>query len=300
MNHLLRAALAALVFASGACNGTTTTEDAGGGDKAALEAAAKLLREPVALIAAYQPSLRGPDGKDPYAPQRRNDALKAMACAAGEVRFAANGARQKLTPAPATKDVEAALAEVSKSCADAQDDAAFEQCGKSVAALDAALGKTAAAATAAGVTTKIPRVAPDAVTDEAKKAIAPFLKAKGPGPAEQAYIAKRGDAKAEFGDVSAACQAADDEASQVAAAFEKAEEPLRLTAVTHKLALDTQCRILGETDTLRHDLADCKGKKAKSTECKIVCSKVKTRVEEGLPAAVFATLQQDADKICEK
>jgi hypothetical protein len=166
-----------------------------------------------------------------------------------------------------------------------------------VVALDAALGKASAALTAAGSAAKFRRIAPDAITDEAKKAIAPFLRALGPGPTEQAYFAKRSDEKASFDDVSSACQAAADEAAKVGAAFEHADEPLRLVAVTHKLSLDSQCRVLNETDGQRKDLADCK-KKAKSTECKVVCSKVRTRIEEGLPAAVFANMEQDANKIC--
>ena len=55
------------------------------------------------------------------------------------------------------------------------------------------------------------------------------------------------------------------------------------------MSLDSQCKQLEATENLRKDLVDCK-KKAKSTECKVVCSKVKARVEEGVPAAVFATL----------
>ena len=120
-----------------------------------------------------------------------------------------------------------------------------------------------------------------------------------PSGEEQAYFAKRGDAKASFSDVAAACQAADDEVSATASAFEKADEPLRLVAVTHKLSLDSQCRVLGETDGLKHDLEGCK-KKAKTTECKVVCSKVKTRIEDGLPAAAFASMPDEVTAICDK
>ena len=110
---------------------------------------------------------------------------------------------------------------------------------------------------------------------------------------QRLYLAVRRGRQAALG----ACQAAADEAAKVGAAFEHADEPLRLVAVTHKLSLDSQCRVLNETDGLRKDLADCK-KKAKSTECKVLCSKVRTRIEEGLPAAVFANLEQHANKIC--
>jgi hypothetical protein len=305
MKPALRFAVVALALPLGAaaCSGSSSTaEDAGSGDKAALEAAAALLDQPAAVIAAYQPYLHAPDAKDPYAPHRRNDLQKAGACAAGEIRFAANNARQKIKlSTAATKDLEGALTEISKACTDAQDSDAFDKCNASVQALDAAIGKAAGAASAAGSAVKFRRIAPDAITDDAKKAIAPFLKALGPGAAEQAYFAKRSDPKATVDDVSAACQTAADEAAKVMAAFEKADEPLRLVAVTHKLSLDSQCNAITATDSLRKDLADvCKGKKAKSVECKTTCSKVRTRIDDGLPAAVFATLEQDANKICEK
>jgi hypothetical protein len=302
MNKTLRIALAALVFVSAvACNGTPGADaDAGNGDKAALDAAAKLLAQPVALISAYQPYLHAPDGTDPYAPKRRNDLQKAGACAAGEIRFAATGARQKLdTSAAATKEVGAALAEISKVCADAAEETAFATCDAAVKALDAALVKASAAATAAGAAGKLPRVGAETVTDEARKAIAPFLKALQPGPAEQAYFAKRADTKASFNDVLGACQAAGEEAAGMGKAFEHADEPLRLIAVTHKLSIDSQCRTLEATEPMRKDLSDCR-KKAKSSECKIVCAKVRSRIEEGVPAAVFATLEPDADTICGK
>jgi hypothetical protein len=303
MKQALRIALLLLALPLGAAScsgGGGGGEDAGSPDKAALEAAATLLDQPAAVIAAYQPYLRAPDGKDVYAPKRRNDLQKAGACAAGEIRFAANTARQKIKlSSPATKELETTLADISKACTEATDSSAFDACNASVQALDAALGKAGAAAAAAGATAKFRRIAPDAITDEAKKAIAPFLRALGPGPTEQAYFAKRSDEKASFDDVVGACQAAADEAAKVGAAFEHADEPIRLVAVTHKLSLDSQCRVLNETDGLRRDLADCK-KKEKSTECKVTCSKVRTRIEEGLPAAVFAHLEEDANRICKE
>jgi hypothetical protein len=309
MNHTRRIALATLVSVSallsaagaGGCNGSSGADaDAGSPDKAALEAASKLLAQPVALIAAYQPYLRAPEGKDAYAPKRRNDLQKAGACAAGEIRFAATGVRQKLdSSAPATKEIGAALAEISKVCADAAEETAFATCNGAVLALDAAIVKATAAATAAGAAGKLPRVAPEAVTEEAKKAISPFLKALKPGPAELAYFTKRSDDKAAFNDVLSACQAASEEAAGMAKGFEHADEPLRLIAVTHKLSIDSQCHTLEATEPMRKDLSDCR-KKAKSSECKVVCAKVRTRIEEGLPAAVFATLEADADTICGK
>jgi hypothetical protein len=302
MNRTLWALLFALqIPALAACNGKSAdAEDAGGGDKAVLEATAALLTQPVALIAAYEPYLVPPEEKDPYAPKRRSDLQKAGAAASGEIRFAANGARQKMnTSTPATKDLEAALADISKTCTEATDSEAYAKCDGSVKALDASLGKAAAAATAAGASAKFPRVAPEAITEEAKKAVAPFLKALKPGPAELAYFAKRSDEKASVSDVAAACQTAVDEMTKVSAGYAQADEPLRLVAVTHKLSLDSQLRVLNETDSLQKDLGDCK-KKAKSTECKVVCAKVRTKIDDGLPAAAFASLPKDADAICGK
>lgn len=295
--------LTALIFSFGAfaCSGSAAvTEDAGGGDKAALEAAAALVKQPVALITAYQPYLAENDGKDVYAPKRRSDLTKAAIFAAGEIRFAANGARQKFTlSSPATKDLEAALGGISTACTDAADTSAFQKCDASVKALDGALEKAGAAAAAAGAAAKFPRVAADSITEEANKALAPFLKALKPGPAEQAYFAKRSDAKATYADVSAACQSAADEMAKVMAIYEKSEEPIRLVAVTHKLSIDSQCKSLDATDGLKRDLDGCK-KKAKSIECKTACAKVRTRIEDGIPAAAFATLEADANAICEK
>ena len=72
-------------------------------------------------------------------------------------------------------------------------------------------------------------------------------------------------------------------------------------AVTRKLALDSQCRRLDEIQGLSKDVGECrKGKKAKSTECKIVCGKAKGALEVGLPAAVFAPMEKDVADICKE
>jgi hypothetical protein len=303
MIHGLRSALLALSvpFALAACNGgAAPPEDAGGGDKAAFEKAATELKQPVALLAAYQPFLHPAEVKDVYAPKRRPEMERASTAAAGEIRFAANSARQKIPSSPAAmKDVEAALSEISKACTDAADSAGFDQCGAAVTGVDAALVKAAAAATTAGATGKIPRVAPESITDEAKKAIASFLKVLGPSPAEEAYAKKRGDAAASLADVTAACQAAATEVSDISTQYQASTESIRIIAVSHKMSLDSQCKQLDATENLRKDLGDCK-KKPKSTECKVVCSKVRARIEEGLPAAVFAKMNDDVAAICEK
>jgi hypothetical protein len=295
------AAIALALAQSVGCKSEPEVDPAVEANKKAYEAASAELQKPVALIAAYLPYLAPPDTKDKYAAKRRPDLERAAAAAADEIRHAANGARQNIdrSGAAATKDLVAALAAVSAACTEAGDPAAVEKCSASVKALDGALQKTGAAAAAAGVTAKYPRVAPESITDDAKKAIAPFLKAKGPGPAETAYWGKRADEKIAVADLVSACQAAADEIGATSQAFEKAAEPLRLIAVTHKMSIESQCNGLNATEAVRKDLQDCR-KKAKSSECAIVCGKAKTIVDDGVPAAVFASLEKDYADICSK
>lgn len=268
--------------------------------KKAHAAAITALRQPVALIAVYAPYAKYPEGTDKYAPQRHSDLDKSTECAANEVRYAANKAKQKLeVDADAATDLQAAFGAVTQACADATEPGSLTKCTAAVAALDASLDKTGAAAAALGVAGKYPRIGPDAVTDEAKAAIAPFLRAKGPGDNEKAYVAKRADPRASVVEVQSACAAADGDAAAAMSAFEKADEPIRMVAVTRKLALDSQCRRLDEIQGLSKDVGDCRKKaKAKTTECKIVCGKAKNALEVGLPAAVFAPLEKDVADIC--
>jgi hypothetical protein len=284
-----------------ACKGGGDADDAGAG-KAAHEAAIEQLKQPVAIVAAYKGYLVPPDvSQDKYAPKRRPDAEKISICAANEIRHAANAARQNLqrTNAAMSKELDDALQAVANVCTDAVDPEALAKCTAAIQAFDDALGKGAAAASAAGATAKFPRVAPDAVTEEAKKSIAPFLKARGPSAAEKAYIAKRADANVTALDLMTACQSAAEEAGAVAKAYDQADEPVRLIAVTHKMSLDSQCGALNATETLRKDVDDCR-KKAKTPECKIVCGKAKAIVENGVPAATFAPLEKDVADVCKE
>lgn len=287
------------VAAALGCKGGSETEAQAAAEKKALEAAATEVKQPVGVIAAYLPHLRQPARKEKYAPKRGSDVEKATLYAANEIRYAANGAKQKIerNSAASTKDLIAALQTIAGACAEASDDEKLEKCAAAVGALDAALQKTEAAGAAAGVTTKYPRVAPEAITEEAKKAIAPFLKARGPGAAETAYQAKRSDAAVSMSDVISACQAAADETDGVSRAYEKADEPIRIIAVTHKMSVDSQCNGLKAAEAIHKDVNDCR-KKAKSSECKIVCAKAKTVLDDGIPAAAFAPLEKDYAEIC--
>jgi hypothetical protein len=222
---------------------------------------------------------------------------KATVCAANEIRHAANQARQKIGPA-GWKDLEAAFLGVATDCTDASEPDASDKCDKAVKKLDGELQKTAASSPAAA---KVPRIVPESITEDAKKRIAPFLKAKGPTAADKAYVAKRNDPSASPDDVFAACQASAEDADKAAKAFDKADEPIRLIAVTRKMSMDSQCNALTATSNLAKEVKDCATpKKAKTVECKLSCSKAKQRIEEGLPAAAFKPLEKDVADNCKE
>lgn len=270
-------------------------------EKKALDAAAAALVEPVGLISGYRPYLAPPDDKDRYAPKRHADLDRAMGAAANEIRHAANAARQNVERAGATgtKDLEAALKGVTGVCKDSQEAEEVAKCAAAVTALDGALQKAEAARAAAGASKPVPRIAPESVTADAKKAVDSFLRARGSGPAEKAFVAKRSEATASTGDVISACQAAASEAEETQRQFERADEPIRLVAVTHKMALDSQCNRMSGAETLRKEVGDCK-KNAKTPECKVTCGKAKALVEEGMPAAAFEPFEKEYKEICEK
>jgi hypothetical protein len=284
--------------------GSNPADEQAAAEKSAHEAAIADLKQPIALISGYAPYAVMPEKTDKWAPARHIDLDKSTLCASNEIRYAANKARQKLetSSAEASKGVQAALRSVTEACADADEPDKLTKCAGAVKALDGALEKTSAAAAAMGVAGKYPRVAPESVTDEARKSMDTFLRARGPGAAEKAYVEKRADPKATPNDVIAACQAAQGDADAAASTFEKADEPIRLTAATRKMARDSQCRRLDELSKLNGDMTECgkDKKKAKTTECKIICGKVKNWLEDGLPAAAFTPIEKDHADICAK
>jgi hypothetical protein len=289
------------VAACGKGGGAAEGGDSADAEKKAHEAAIADLKQPIALISGYAPYAHYPDKPDRYFPARHPDWEKSTLCAANEIRYAANKARQKLevSSASATKDIQAALRGVTGACADAEDTDKLAKCGDAVKALDGALEKASAAASAMGIAAKYPRVAPESVTEEARTAMGSFLKARGPGANEKTFVDKRNDPKAAPADLIAACQAAQDDANAAASTYEKADEPIRLVAATRKMAMDSQCRRMGELDGLSKDLAGCK-KKPKSADCKVVCGKMKIWVDDGYPAAGFTPITKDYDDICGK
>src|SRR5215471_18169973 len=96
MNKPILLVVVALTLGSTACPKGGDDESGPAADKKAHEAAINDVREPVALISAYQPFTRYPEDKDKYSPKRKPDLERSTACAANEIRFAANKARQKL------------------------------------------------------------------------------------------------------------------------------------------------------------------------------------------------------------
>ena len=270
---------------------TTGGDDAA---KVALTKVAVMLKEPLALIAGYKPFVAPPDDKDKYVPKRRPVYERSAAAASNEIRAAANDARQKIpsTAGPVGADIVKALNDVAGGCADAADDAAFAKCITSVNALDDALGK---AQSASGIS--FGKVATATPTEASKKAIGRLEKVKGPGPAEKVFFAKRADPAATPQAVIEACHAAAAEVDTIANQFEKADEPIRVTAVTHKMNIDAQCHRFEVLADLQTNVTDCK-KTPKKPECVTACGKAKAEIEEGVPAAAFETLTKAVADSC--
>jgi hypothetical protein len=275
------------------CGGKAESDGGAAAQKKALEQAAGIVKEPMGLISAYAPYVAPYEKKDKYAPRNHPVYDRAAAAAANEMRHAANGARQRLPSAagPVGDAMGKALLAVATSCADAADDAAFAKCNAAVTALNTAM----ADASKSGTT--FPGVGPASITDEAKKAVARLEKVNGPGKAEAAYFAKRNDPSASAGDVGQACQAAATEVDGIANEFEKADEPIRVTAVTHKMNLDAQCHRIDAVADLAKSVIDCK-KTPKKPDCLAACGKAHTAVDEGLPAAAFEAFAKDVTEIC--
>lgn len=295
------AAFGLFLFAVAGCKGNDEAAEKAAAEKKALEAALPEIGKSVALISAYLPYTEDIGAKEKYATKRRNDMQRATEQAANEIRHTANGGRQRIDTggSAATKELAAAFAAISTACTDANEDAKLDGCRAKVKALDEALGKFEAACTAVGITAKVPRVGPAAVTDEAKKAIAAHVKARGPGKAEAEFFAKCADEKATIAAVIEACKAAAAETEQIANGYEKADEPIRVLSATHGMSVNAQCNVLAATETVQKEVLECK-KKPTAAECKTSCGKAKTILDEGIPAAAFLSLEKEYAEICEK
>lgn len=314
MNRRHRRALAAAglgLCVLAACNGKEAEQS--GPQKKDYETAIAELKEPVALISLYRPFLEEPDpGK--YPPKRRSNVDEAMFQAANEIRHAANRARQvgARTGSVVAKELSQPFLDVAKACAAPEEPAHVQRCEKAVQALDAELAKVAAKSMAAGVTTKFPRVAPEHVTEKAKKAIEWYLKAKGPSEAEKKYRAMRTSAEAEVQELIMACRAAEGEANTVMLTLEKKDETLHKLAAKHKIAVEAECNRLNFVANTQDEVNNCRedpdkpapkldeeAQEERDKKCKLACANVRKIVADGIPAGAFKKLESDYREVCE-
>ncbi len=293
-------AMGMFVVAVAGCKGKDEVAEKAAAEKKALEAAQAEVGKAVGLISAYLPHMSDAGAKEKFATKRRGDMQRATEQAANEIRHVANGARQRVDrgDSPATKALADVFAAISTACTDANEQAKLDACAAKVKALDDALGKFEVASAAVGITAKVPRVGPAAVTDDTKKAIASYVKARGPGQAESAFFAKCAEEKATISAVIESCRAAATETEQVANTYEKADESIRVLSATHNMSVGAQCNALAALETLQKDVVACK--KKKTPECSTSCAKVKTILDDGIPAAAFASLPTEYAEICEK
>ena len=313
MNHWIRLACIPLTVAL--CTGCNGKDDKDGGapTKADYEAASKALLEPVGLISAYVPYLENPENKTKghkYAPKRRYDEVKAAFHAANEIRHATNAASQKFKRAKnkVLNTLSPELTKVTKACATPDEMPEVERCEKQVAELNKLLTKLAEDAKKAGAGGTFPVIGPDSVTETAKKKIAPYQEALGPGKLELVHWATLKDEKATTSDVLANCRKAHQEAETVWENFEKADPEVRKLAAIHMLAVKAQCDQAETTDGVLMAVRTCAEKysddykkkieEEEEQECKLACANAKTRIKIGLEAAAFAPLEKEYADLC--
>lgn len=313
MTTTYRGALGAALLgaiATIACNGAQTAKS--GATKEDYDKAIESLTEPIALISAYQPHLTEPPPIK-YPPKRRSNVDEAMWQAADEIRHACNRARQmgNRTGSTVAKSLEQPFLEVAKACAAPEEPDDVERCKKAVLKLDTQLAETAAASMAAGVTKKFPRIAPETVTDKAKKKIAPYLSAKGPTKTEKEYWALRAKQDTTVQELIMACRAAEGEANTVMLGFEKTDETLHKLAAKHKIAVEAECNRLNYVANTQDGITKCREepdkpppKRTKEEKeefeklCKLNCANGRKIVADGVPAAVFTKMKDEYDEIC--
>ena len=301
-------ALAALA----ACNGKDADQAAS--QKKDFETAIAELKEPVAIISIYQPFLTEADPGE-YAPKRRSNINEAMFQAANEIRHAANRARQvgSRTGSVVAKELTQPFLAVAKACAAPEEPAHVARCKKAVQTLDGQLAEVAAKSMALGVTTKFPRIAPEHVTDKAKKSIEWYLKAKGPSELEKKYRALRASKKAEIQEVIMACRAAEGEANTVMMTLEKKDETLHKLAAKHKIAVEAECNRMNFLANTHDEINNCRvdpdkppikldkeAQEEKDKKCNLACANGRKVVADGVPVAALHKLETDYKEVCTK
>ncbi|MEQ9322322.1 MAG: hypothetical protein RIF41_24365 [Polyangiaceae bacterium] len=291
-------ALTTLVLLT-ACNGKE-----GGDDKAAYELAINEVTPKLGVISAFKPHLDKPTPKK-YDPEKRTDLDRAVTFAANEVRHAANGSAQRLarSKSEAVKALGKPFEEVAKTCADVEGDEAAGKCKATVLALEKALAGANDKAKAAGATTTFPPIAEATITDEAKKLLAQYDEARGPGEQEKKYLEMRLDESAEPAALAAACDAAAAEAGVTFNQYKASgNEELHKVSAHHKAAVDGQCNRVKEQAGTIEVLEACKKEEGapEEAECKLACSKAKGRIAKGIPAAPFERMKKDYEEVCEE
>jgi hypothetical protein len=298
-----------------ACSG----EEGSGDPKKNYEDAIKEMTEAVAVMAAFEPYLTHSSKQEKYGPNRRADEIKQAFFASDEVRHASNRIRQQ-GHSPVVKELVPILEQIARACADPDELPAVDKCRAQVKLFDEALGKHAEKATAAGASGRFPRVAPDFLTEKSKTLLAEFKRAIGPSEGEKKYLAKRPDPKVDPAELIAGCQSAAAEATDIMNQFEKAGQPeLKKLAAIHKLAVDSACNKLQIAGGLRDGVLACKEREEKNKgkpkppppppgsdepdpeeECERICAQSKTLIEQGVPAATFANIEELYKETCEK
>lgn len=295
------------------CNG-----DEGGeaSVKKQYEDAIKDLKEPVGLIAAYRPFLNEPVRRK-YDKKHRADVLEAMIQAADEVRHAANQGRQAgvRSGSSVSKELAPAMLEVSKICAALEEKTEVDKCAAEVDKLDKALGLAADKAKAAGVAAPFPRVAPESVTEKAKKSVGPYLAANGPGKIEKEYLKKRKDPKVRGDEVLQSCRSASGEAKTVMEGLDGKNDTLHKLAAKHYLLIDSLCNRLSFSLTTYDGVLKCKEdpdapappkpptkeeKEKAESECRLQCANARKLIHDGVVSAQLEKMKDDFKEICEE
>lgn len=282
-----------------ACNGKEEPDL-----KAAYEKAVSEVKPKIGLIAVFKPHIDKPKPQK-YDPEKRTDLDRAVTFAANEVRHAANGAAQRLARSEAeeVKALAKPFEEVTKACANVEGDEAAAKCKAQVEALEKALKEANEKAKAAGATATFPPVEESSITDEAKKLLAQYDEARGPGEQEQKYFEMRRDESVKHTDLAMACTAA---ATEATATFNKykasGNEELHKVSAHHKAALDGQCNRMKGLAGIVDVLVACKEEAGapEEAECTLACKKTKGRIEQGIPAAPFERLKKDYEEACEE
>ena len=193
--------------------------------------------------------------------------------------------------------------EVAKTCANVEGDEAAGKCKETVLALEKALTDANEKAKAAGAATTFPPIAEATVTEDAKKLLAQYDEARGPGEQEAKYLAMRLDESAKPMDLAAACDAAAAEAGVTFNQYKASgNEELHKVSAHHKAAVDGQCNRIKEQAGTIEVLEACKKEEGapEEAECKLACSKAKGRMAKGLPAAPFERMKKDYEEVCEE